>query len=98
MIRCLRFTTMILRRAKSELAKFRAGAPPGGMIAVIELAASKYKVTIDDVLIVKPPPSSGQVPGRLSAYIGPKCHVARFFPFHLGRHALCTLCPSRYHG
>jgi large subunit ribosomal protein L21 len=39
-----------LKRAK--LASLRAGAPAGGMIAIIELAGTQYKVTTDDVLIV----------------------------------------------
>ena len=41
-----------LRRTKSELATLRAGAPAGGLMAVIELAGSQHKVTTDDVLIV----------------------------------------------
>lgn len=41
-----------LRRKKSELATLRAGAPAGGMIAIVELAGSQHKVTTDDVLIV----------------------------------------------
>lgn len=41
-----------LRRKKSELSTLRAGAPAGGLIAIIELAGSQHKVTTDDVLIV----------------------------------------------
>lgn len=41
-----------LRRTKSELATLRAGAPAGGLIAIIALAGSQHKVTTDDVLIV----------------------------------------------
>jgi large subunit ribosomal protein L21 len=41
-----------LRRKKSEFATLRAGAPAGGMIAIIQLAGSQHKVTTDDVLIV----------------------------------------------
>jgi large subunit ribosomal protein L21 len=41
-----------LRRKKSEFATLRAGAPAGGMSAIIELAGSQHKVTTDDVLIV----------------------------------------------
>lgn len=41
-----------LRRAPSELATLRAGAPAGGMVAVLELAGTQYKVTTDDLLIV----------------------------------------------
>ena len=41
-----------LRRAKSELATLRAGAPAGGLIAIIELAGTQHKITTDDVLIV----------------------------------------------
>ena len=41
-----------VKRRKSELAIFRAGAPAGGMFAVMELAGSQHKVTTDDLLIV----------------------------------------------
>lgn len=41
-----------LRRTKSELATLRAGAPAGGMFAILELAGSQFKVTTDDVLVV----------------------------------------------
>ena len=41
-----------LRRTKSEIAVLRAGAPAGGVFAIIELAGSQHKVTTDDVLIV----------------------------------------------
>jgi large subunit ribosomal protein L21 len=41
-----------LRRTKSERAILRAGAPAGGMFAIIELPGSQYKVTTDDLLIV----------------------------------------------
>lgn len=41
-----------LRWKKSQLATFRAGAPAGGLFAIIELAGSQHKVTTDDVLIV----------------------------------------------
>jgi large subunit ribosomal protein L21 len=41
-----------LRRKKSEFATLRAGAPAGGMSAIIELAGSQHKITTDDVLIV----------------------------------------------
>jgi large subunit ribosomal protein L21 len=41
-----------LRRTKAELATLRAGAPAGGVFAIIELAGSQHKVTTDDVLIV----------------------------------------------
>ncbi|GKY93090.1 hypothetical protein MPSEU_000277300 [Mayamaea pseudoterrestris] len=41
-----------LMRTKSEIAILRAGAPAGGLFAVIELAGSQHKVTTDDVLIV----------------------------------------------
>ena len=37
---------------KGQLATFRAGAPAGGMFAVVELAGSQHKVTTDDVLNV----------------------------------------------
>lgn len=37
---------------KSQLAMFRAGAPAGGLFAVIPLAGSQHKVTIDDVVVV----------------------------------------------
>lgn len=41
-----------LRRNKSELAVLRAGAPAGGVVAIIQLPCSQYKVTTDDLLIV----------------------------------------------
>lgn len=41
-----------LRRTKSELATLKAGAPAGGMFAIVELAGSQFKVTTDDVLVV----------------------------------------------
>jgi large subunit ribosomal protein L21 len=41
-----------LRWKKSELAIFRAGAPAGGLFAVVELAGSQHKVTTDDLLVV----------------------------------------------
>jgi ribosomal protein L21 len=41
-----------LRRNRSEKAILRAGAPAGGVVAVIALAGTQYKVTTDDVLIV----------------------------------------------
>lgn len=41
-----------LKWKKSEIATFRAGAPAGGMFAIIELAGSQHKVTEDDLLIV----------------------------------------------
>jgi large subunit ribosomal protein L21 len=47
-----------LRWSKAERAVLRAGAPAGGLFAVLELAGSQFKVTTDDVLIVNrlPPP------------------------------------------
>jgi len=42
---------------KSQIAAFRAGAPGGGMFAVVELAGSQHKVTVDDLLalnVLKP--------------------------------------------
>jgi len=41
-----------IRRSKSQLVALRAGAPAGGLIAIVELAGSQHKVTTDDVLIV----------------------------------------------
>ena len=41
-----------LRWKKGQLATFRAGAPAGGIFAVVELAGSQHKVTTDDVLNV----------------------------------------------
>mmetsp|Transcript_15934 Transcript_15934/g.20813 ORF Transcript_15934/g.20813 Transcript_15934/m.20813 type:complete len:362 (+) Transcript_15934:146-1231(+) len=41
-----------IRRNKSQKAILTAGAPAGGMFAIIELAGSQFKVTNDDVLIV----------------------------------------------
>lgn len=37
---------------RSQLEAFKAGAPAGGMFAVIALAGSQHKVTVDDVLVV----------------------------------------------
>lgn len=41
-----------LKRNKSEKAVLRAGAPSGGLFAIIELAGTQHKVTTDDLLIV----------------------------------------------
>jgi large subunit ribosomal protein L21 len=41
-----------LKRNKSEKKILAAGAPAGGLFAVIELAGSQHKVTTDDLLIV----------------------------------------------
>ena len=41
-----------VRWKASERAMFRAGAPAGGLFAIIELAGTQFKVTTDDVLIV----------------------------------------------
>ncbi|CAB9521172.1 protein L21 [Seminavis robusta] len=41
-----------LKWKKSQLVTFRAGAPAGGMFAVVELAGSQHKVTTDDLLVV----------------------------------------------
>lgn len=41
-----------VRWKKSQLVTFRAGAPAGGMFAVVELAGSQHKVTTDDLLVV----------------------------------------------
>ena len=41
-----------LRRDPSQLATWRAGAPAGGLFAIVELAGSQHKVTTDDVWIV----------------------------------------------
>jgi len=41
-----------LRWSKAQLATFRAGAPAGGVFAVVELAGSQHKVTLDDLLVV----------------------------------------------
>lgn len=41
-----------LKWKKSQLASFRAGAPAGGMFAIVELAGSQHKVTVDDLLVV----------------------------------------------
>jgi large subunit ribosomal protein L21 len=40
-----------LRWKKSELAAFRAGAPAGGFFAIIELAGTQHKITVDDVIV-----------------------------------------------
>ena len=36
---------------KSQLATFRAGAPAGGMFAIVELQGTQHKVTTDDLVI-----------------------------------------------
>jgi large subunit ribosomal protein L21 len=36
---------------KSQLVTFRAGAPAGGMFAIIELLGTQHKVTVDDLVI-----------------------------------------------
>lgn len=41
-----------IRRTNAQRAILAAGAPAGGMFAVIELAGTQFKVTDDDVLIV----------------------------------------------
>lgn len=41
-----------LKRTKAEKATLAAGAPSGGLFAIIELAGSQHKVTNDDLLIV----------------------------------------------
>lgn len=41
-----------LVRKKSEIATFYAGAPAGGMFAVVRLGGSQHKVTEDDVIIM----------------------------------------------
>jgi large subunit ribosomal protein L21 len=41
-----------LRRTKAERATLRAGAPAGGLFAILELAGSQHKITTDDLLIV----------------------------------------------
>ena len=40
-----------VRWKKSELAAFRAGAPAGGLFAVIQLPGTQHKVTVDDVIV-----------------------------------------------
>jgi large subunit ribosomal protein L21 len=41
-----------LKRNKSEMAILRAGSPAGGLVAIIALAGTQFKVTTDDVVIV----------------------------------------------
>lgn len=41
-----------LKYKKSQLAAFRAGAPAGGMFAIVELAGSQHKVTKDDLMVL----------------------------------------------
>ena len=36
---------------KSQLAKFQAGAPAGGLFCILELAGTQHKATIDDVIV-----------------------------------------------
>jgi large subunit ribosomal protein L21 len=40
-----------VRWKKSDLATFRAGAPAGGFFAIIELAGTQHKITVDDVIV-----------------------------------------------
>lgn len=40
-----------VRWKKSDLAAFRAGAPAGGVFAIIELAGTQHKITVDDVIV-----------------------------------------------
>ena len=40
-----------VRWKKSELSAFRAGAPAGGFFAIIELAGTQHKITVDDVIV-----------------------------------------------
>jgi large subunit ribosomal protein L21 len=41
-----------IKRNKSEMAILRAGSPAGGLVAIIALAGTQFKVTTDDVVIV----------------------------------------------
>jgi len=41
-----------IRRTESEKVALKAGAPSGGLFAIINLAGSQQKVTVDDVVIV----------------------------------------------
>ena len=41
-----------VRFKKSHLAAFQAGAPAGGKFAVLDMAGTQFKVTVDDLLIV----------------------------------------------
>lgn len=40
-----------VRWKKSEIAAFRAGAPAGGLFAIISLPGTQHKVTVDDVIV-----------------------------------------------
>ena len=40
-----------VRWKKSELVAFRAGAPAGGLFAIISLPGTQHKVTVDDVIV-----------------------------------------------
>jgi len=40
-----------VRWKKSDLAAFRAGAPAGGLFAIISLPGTQHKVTVDDVIV-----------------------------------------------
>jgi large subunit ribosomal protein L21 len=42
-----------LRYKKSQIAKFAAGAPAGGLFSVLELSGTQHKVTIDDVIVTE---------------------------------------------
>ena len=40
-----------VRYKKSQLAKFRAGAPSGGRFCILDLAGTQHKTTVDDVIV-----------------------------------------------
>lgn len=40
-----------VRWKRSEIAAFRAGAPAGGLFAIISLPGTQHKVTVDDVIV-----------------------------------------------
>jgi large subunit ribosomal protein L21 len=40
------------RYKKSQLAAFRAGAPVGGLFAIVQVNDTQHKVTVDDVIVV----------------------------------------------
>jgi large subunit ribosomal protein L21 len=43
-----------LRYPKSQLVKFQAGAPAGGIFCIVDMAGTQHKVTINDVIVSNP--------------------------------------------
>jgi large subunit ribosomal protein L21 len=43
-----------LRYPKSQLVKFQAGAPAGGIFCIVDMAGTQHKVTMNDVIVSNP--------------------------------------------